>query len=127
MKMKHTVREQWVEALMSGRFKKAVGQLGREKRGKKQNCALGVLCELAVEQGVTNREVDSEGDVRYGQMPHETGQLPPDVREWAGLLMPLPYIGERQLHHMNDRGHMPLDMIGKAIDGDPERKYDLPE
>lgn len=102
--MKEDVKKLWVEALRSGEYSQGYGQLklvGPE--GSVKHCCLGVLCEVAVKQGVisesfdTNEgveetlhhvhgfgEVDDRSGVTKGAVP-ETGQLPAEVMEWAGL------------------------------------------
>lgn len=133
MRMKHSIREKWIEALRSGRFRKAQGVLGRPNPDR--YCGLGVLCELAIENGVAvERRVITQGDggtaIAYGGT---TTQLPAKVREWAGLTDADPRLWIEDLGFLsnvsglNDNHRLPLDEIGKLIDEDPERKEDLPD
>ena len=46
--MKKNIMKRWVSALRSGEFKQGKGAL--EAKGK--HCCLGVLCELALVEGV---------------------------------------------------------------------------
>lgn len=86
------VIEKWVTALESGEYDQGRGYLNTNTG----LCCLGVLCELAVQDGVINpgvkergfvayedpRDVEVNGsynDKPYDQMP------PPAVMEWVGL------------------------------------------
>ncbi len=87
--MKAVVLTAWTAALRSGKYVQGKGQLRREyefPRGVPhvKHCCLGVLCELAVEAGVTTRNhVLSTYGVDY-----ELGMLPAEVMEWAGMRHP---------------------------------------
>lgn len=79
------VKAKWTEALRSGTYTQGVGQL----RDKANNyCCLGVLCEVAVQEGVIPPARIFEGwtDYGFGNGPANdtrTGVLPPSVQEWA--------------------------------------------
>ncbi len=78
--MKTDVALKWAEALESDRFKQGRGALNRD--GKV--CCLGVLCELAIQDGVevSTRVSSYDGSTQYGNQT----LVPPDsVRVWAGL------------------------------------------
>ena len=84
--MKEEIRKRWVEALRSGYYKKGEGSLYNSDTGK--HCALGVLCELAVEDGVVDRmDFENGGPSVYGSHDGSTSDnvLPSEVVEWAGL------------------------------------------
>ena len=84
----------WADVLESGRYAKGTGVLheleGEEMDlGKDRFCCLGVLCRMAVEEGVeveTENMYDSAnpGNVVMGYA-EETGMLPRKIREWAGI------------------------------------------
>lgn len=86
--MKREIAERWIAALRSGKFNQTTGVLHRTKEHGKDAegyCCLGVLCELAVAEGVITSRVDSFGDlVAYGPSGH-TGFLPEAVDAWAEL------------------------------------------
>lgn len=44
--MDRAVRDRWVRALRSGRYKQTKGLLQRTVRGEQRNCCLGVLCRV---------------------------------------------------------------------------------
>lgn len=73
----------WVAALRSGEFKQGMGAL----REGDEFCCLGVACELAAREGITNAE-EPPSDPLIDNIWHyggENGVLPPEVTEWLGL------------------------------------------
>jgi hypothetical protein len=99
------VKAKWLAALRSGEYKQTQGVLAHTFFSEGENgevtgyCCLGVLCDLAVKDGVIPPPVkDYGGDWKYGAFDRvlydegdykeydtsETG-LPMTVREWAGL------------------------------------------
>lgn len=90
--MHQEVKRRWVNALKSGGYKQGRGALHRPKTatpsGEAEYCCLGVLCELAVAEGIAVREL--RGDT-YVYLSAEdvsdwaSGDLPTAVAEWAGL------------------------------------------
>lgn len=77
--MNKQVKDKWIAALRSGKYKQTRGFLG-DMNG---HCCLGVLCEVFADEGnplsvcMTQQNVVSyNGCTRYP---------PPDVLEWAGL------------------------------------------
>jgi hypothetical protein len=51
-------------------------------------CCLGILCEVAVEDGVIGRQVSDGGSIVYvdsSRDEHQTMVLPEAVATWAGL------------------------------------------
>ena len=81
--MNTEIKARWVAALRSGEFEQGKEYLNRDGR----MCCLGVLCELAVQDGVISKVGEGELPylpyVDYGQGDEET--LPPEVAAWAGL------------------------------------------
>lgn len=90
--MNQVVKVRWADALRSGKYKQGRGALHRPatatKSGEAELCCLGVLCELAVAEGIVVREL--RGDC-YVYLSAEdvsdwaSGDLPTAVAEWAGL------------------------------------------
>lgn len=76
--MKKEIKERWVAALRSGNFRQAQGYLS--KNGG--YCCLGVLCELAAEDGVVEKGERDEFSTLYDE---EGYVLPPAVIAWAGV------------------------------------------
>src|SRR5262249_13225214 len=78
--MNPEIRERWVAALRSGKWRQGREAL-QDARGRL--CCLGVLCEIAVEDGVIPAPEESElGTWLYGE---DFEHLRPSVRDWAGL------------------------------------------
>lgn len=75
--MNQNVKKLWVEALRSGNYVQGYGRLSTGYA----HCCLGVLCDLAVKDGVVTAEGDADG-VIYDS---EEGLLPYSVTRWAGL------------------------------------------
>lgn len=81
--------KKWTSMLTSGDYKKTTGAL--HKVGKKTNkhsyCCLGVLCELAVKEGVLPKKYVSSPSTFDGEIEYagNSGELPDKVRQWAGL------------------------------------------
>lgn len=74
--MNKDIKTQWVAALRSGEYTKGVGYLNANDKF----CCLGVLCDLAVEAGVTT----FTGGGGYGA-EREAQTLPAEVQNWAEL------------------------------------------
>lgn len=84
--MKTDIRDRWVEALRSGEYSQGYGELAIDGR----YCCLGVLCEIAVQDGIVTKEnIGSTDFVRYRSTSNrlDSGRsiLPEAVKEWAGL------------------------------------------
>lgn len=71
------VRRAWVEAMESGKYRKANGVLYDYENGA--HCALGVLCDLAAKAKVTTKTREGFGPF------DENSALPEEVRKWVGL------------------------------------------
>lgn len=74
------IAKKWVAALRSGEYRQGRGMLETPKG----HCCLGVLCDLAVKEGVivADRGLDPDGIVYYDAVY----TLPSDkVAEWAGV------------------------------------------
>lgn len=88
--MNREVKDKWVVALKSGEYKQGKYFLN----GATGYCCLGVLCDLAVKEGIGTWE-DHE---RVGAKSYVSGEsintyaLTPEVMEWAGLDSPTPLV-----------------------------------
>jgi hypothetical protein len=82
------IKERWIEELRSGKYRQGNGLLND---GEGNYCCLGVLCELAVADGVIEEPTD---------LPHQRGLsydgsnalTPQLVQEWAGLRFRTPVV-----------------------------------
>ena len=81
---KKEIRQKWVEALRSGEYSQGKSKLRRKESDEKDSfCCLGVLCELAVKEGVIEAARD-QGSSYYIYVG-DSNYLPEKVREWVGL------------------------------------------
>ena len=78
-KMNPKVKEFWVKALRSGKYKQTRNVLADNKGF----CCLGVLCDLYQPEYWTYRSYDESLD--HLTFLNETEVLPKEVAEWAGL------------------------------------------
>jgi hypothetical protein len=124
--MNAEIKDRWVARLRDPNIKQGKGHLCTKmpSTGEVSYCCLGVLTELAVEEGVIppgewDREVirgllgkvylDGEDD-SYEDDLHQDAILPTRVREWAGLRDSNPFVNapsparRTTLATLNDRG-----------------------
>lgn len=82
--MKARVHKLWTEALRSGQYMQGTGSL--HQRGGHDHadrfCCLGVLCDLALKEGVVKRVKYDEAIYAYDD---DGSHLPISVQKWAGL------------------------------------------
>jgi hypothetical protein len=92
--MNKRIKRKWLEALRSGKYKQGRSELHRMEEGENgpehKYCCLGVLCDLAEQEGVVSRgSVDYRGEHVGGwKAPgsSEAWSYPPEaVLRWAGL------------------------------------------
>ena len=94
--MKRDIAEKWVAALRSGEYRQGVGLL--QAPNTKEFCCLGVLCELAIKDGVPVRREAADDSVKYVCDPIEdpfdslskhlcysATRLVREVVVWAGM------------------------------------------
>lgn len=83
--MNEAIKARWVEALRSGKFEQGRFKLSADGKF----CCLGVLCELAVEDGVIEKEetvpIGGSADQRIAVYAGFDTALPWQVVKWAGL------------------------------------------
>lgn len=85
--MNKDIRERWLERLESGEIKQTRGYLGRPSGSR---CCLGVLCDIAVEDGIIAAPVEDmvrqhTKQSKFLRYEGEMGMLPRAVIVWAGL------------------------------------------
>src|SRR5678815_494059 len=100
--MNPVVKEQWLAALRSGEYKQGRGAL---RQGDDTFCCLGVLCDLAVKNGVIPEPTYIDVGHRYTYV-NSSGALPIPVIDWAEVDSPTVSIGliDSELAEENDRG-----------------------
>lgn len=80
--MKPDILKKWVSALRSGKYKQGKEQL-KKLNGQPKFCCLGVLCDLHAK--ATGKQWRDNKDEHTGYYLHEYGELPEQVKKWAGL------------------------------------------
>lgn len=126
--MREDIKVRWVEALRSGQYEQTEGLLANDNGF----CCLGVLCEIAVQDGVVAKQVKDqyEGDpnddhvVTYGvgsDFHYEMDAvLPSMVYEWAELETSNPSILWEGVTHpisdLNDDYHLNFSQIADVIE-----------
>lgn len=87
--MNKNIKDRWLSKLRSGTYGQTTGQLGvRTLDGQDSYCCLGILCEVAVEDGILKRNVSGTGSIVYSSpdgFESQTMVLPEKVVTWAGL------------------------------------------
>ena len=92
--MNPEIKELWCQALESGEYKQGSGYLKQfvvcpgPYEGIR-HCCLGVLCDLAVKQGVRIYVEDMSGVIKFDR---QLSALPASVMAWAGLDSADPYV-----------------------------------
>ena len=107
--MNPDVKEKWLEALRSGKYKQGTGALNKDGRF----CCLGVLCDLFAEDDDCNgawQELDENAlTFKPDGRPGRHAFLPDAVAEWAGIeISPSdPFVSDdndETLSQLNDSG-----------------------
>lgn len=88
LKMRPEVARMWVDALRSGDYKQGKHRLTTVTDDGVEHCCLGVLCEIAVQEGVIPPGKPDDVSflvpkaILYGK--HDAGAVPPtEVNQWA--------------------------------------------
>jgi hypothetical protein len=85
--MNQKIKEMWTAELRSGKWKQGQGHLKAVENGEVRHCCLGVLCEIAVREGITQEFWSVDDEIVFGPSEDEARDLflPLDVMRWAGL------------------------------------------
>jgi hypothetical protein len=115
--MDQAIKTRWLDALRSGKYKQGTMYLAREWDNEPSFCCLGVLCDLAEQDGVVGHNMD--GSVRRYWNKNEDPSnasvraasfttLPDAVMNWAGLKNHNPVVNAADCQHtlagLNDDG-----------------------
>ena len=118
-------RRAWVRALRSGKYKQTTHCLhDKSEKGKEGFCCLGVLCELALKEGVIEAARD-QGSSYYAYGRH-SNYLPEKVREWVGLTERSGAYGPPSTSNLaqdNDFGS-DFNTIAATIESEPEGLFE---
>lgn len=115
--MNKDVKQKWLAALRSGKYKQGALRL----RASDSYCCLGVLCDIAVKEGVIpepTAHTNWRGEIYsydYGDDEHGyiNTTLPHSVSEWAGLTEENPVVSTALLKGIKVEGdydeYVPFD------------------
>ena len=135
--MKTEIKQKWVDALRSGHYEKGRWFLTRLNGARETFCCLGVLCDLAIKDGVELSFVYGDGQdteerwaefrIYQSMWNEEQGvydeynytDLPDEVLRWAGLYESPTVMYDEQcttLTELNDLLDVPFPVIAQLID-----------
>lgn len=106
-------QQKWVEALRSGKYQQGRQQLATETQTGRTYCCLGVLCEVAKQEGVIIGYIDTDS------------YLPEVVQQWAGLKTKDGEFRDKYNERtslsdgLNDREFQPFERIADVIESQP--------
>ena len=113
--MKQEVAEKWVAALRSGEYVQWQGVL---RTWTDEFCALGVLCDVAVKEGV------AEWTRGYDSFVVErayTSCVPPTIQAWAGMRSARGDFGNGNrdyLAWLNDQYYLDFNAVARVIENE---------
>jgi len=81
--MNKEIAKKWTKRLRSGKYEQGKSNLHKVVNGIDKFCCLGVLCEIAVEEGIIPPPI-LEDNLYYVYQGHSSA-LPKQVSEWAGI------------------------------------------
>lgn len=114
--MNEEVKAKWLEALRSGEYKQGTGTL---RDGEDNFCCLGVLCDVAIKNGVELAVAHREDDSDDWNYDGNSWYLPYRVKEWADLAHDNPEVdkvGYFRLADLNDEAGLTFAQIADVIE-----------
>lgn len=127
-KLKPEVKAKWLEALRSGRYQQGRSYLHTASPdGEDRFCCLGVLCDLAANDGIVRTSVGHDDAIAYIGQPLdvETAIPPGSVVHWAYQKLPEPgdrwkiltqELGTTYLPELNDDDRLTFSEIADLIE-----------
>jgi hypothetical protein len=125
LEMNPEVRAKWTAALRSGEYRQGFEALHSATEDGDKFCCLGVLCDLAMREGVVTADSPSRSDddvnAELWSYGGRVDYLPEAVRDWAGLddtnpQVPVTDEKDEPLGWLNDHDWS-FAQIADAIDG----------
>lgn len=127
--MKKSIKKKWLKALRSGEYKQGKFLLQTPQyEAPPTFCCLGVLCELAVAEGVipAPKRSTANDKMYYGDADDTCAALPEAVIDWAFLKREVqrgdkenfrdPHVGAHHLSYWNDFGGKDFAEISDLIE-----------
>lgn len=123
--MDRHIKERWIEALRSGQYKQGTGLM---RNSQNEFCALGVLCDVYVRDGLGSWEKPTPDathpDSWQMHAPYsvESEMFPPTaVARWAGFEDRMPFLhtddGPEPVYVLNDNG-VSFELLADLIEAD---------
>lgn len=113
--MNPEIKEKWIAALRSGDYKQGKSYLAKKGvDGVIRYCCLGVLCEIAVKEGIAQRFHENSSFIAYGisERYQDETYLTKEIAAWAGIR----YNG--QLHEGDVEKSTPTNNLAVANDAE---------
>lgn len=133
LKMRGEVLDEVVKRLRSGEYAQGQSALRRMTKdgGPDKFCCLGVMCEVAVDEGVIARLDTSVPGTSYGykvagQDEVYTAYLPPAVIEWAGMVSDHEKEASEGEYHYEERGSFDVGLNDSLAAMNDNGKHDFP-
>jgi|ERR1700733_3395948 len=111
--MKAKIKQQWLKELRSGEWVQGCGQLMNDKD---EACCLGVLCDIAVREGVIKPWRKNDYTSNSWEVSESIGILPQKIAKWAGLTSSNPIIQGYGLSFYNDIKAFDFSAIADLIE-----------
>ena len=109
------VRNKWTKALRSGDYPQGRNTLHDQDHD--EWCCLGVLCSLAVAEGVATATTRRYNGRSFTNFDGQEATLPISVRDWAGMKSTNGDLGHGlSLVDMNDARRKSFDQIADLIE-----------
>jgi hypothetical protein len=107
-------KAQWVAALRSGEYRQGRGHLKKNTDGENFYCCLGVLCEIALQDGLPLREhVGGNGATFFNG---DDSFLPSEIAQWAKLPNDNPSTSLRTIENVEENATLSyLNDTGKSF------------
>lgn len=118
--------KKWIKALRSGKYKQGRGYLARYNKKKElRYCPLGVLCDLAVKDGVIQKPKTFDNIMYFSGSAYG---VPEKVKKYVGLRTSYGngiMLGEYcSISSLNDRDKKKFSTIAKIIESRPEGLFE---
>ena len=110
--MNPELKASWTTRLRSGKYRQSKGALRRRGEEFDTFCCLGVLCEIAVEDGKVNRPEKPEFVGYNYKYDGESGLLPLELEGWSRI----DFDDRQTLMDMNDIHGKTFEEIADWID-----------
>ena len=123
MAMNKQVKERWIKALRSGKYKQGQHLLVSNDLDKKYYCCLGVLCQLYAtekKKGISKIKLGVATSRSGDRLPAKQF-LPNIVRKWAGLNASDPIVyydgnSVNRITHLNDGYQLDFNQLADIIE-----------